>query len=862
MVAFGREPCTHTIVQKPGADALLRRLICDHCPPANFDRVVCKHGYPPKVNMDAAWQKSAVAAHPEPPRDTERTPGQRELARNTSPAQQPRVPRGRGHVMAEGPDQHRRFAEERLRPRTEDLRQSKKQAFSARTAHTGLTTRAPSILREDRRQGYSRDTRHADEGEGAWTGEPRLRGDTRRSAADHPAPRSPEFRQFATGEDAHVPEHERRKYGGPHRFTYNARFRSPPHEPSRGCSGRPMARAHSRDAFRNEAVTETGQQQASQEYLPPAPARRDSEGLLVSQLGQPTAQQTTLPVVEHAYVRQGLPGSAGGGQPLALGASNLQEQFQAAVAVAVQEVVKSMGIMPSAATGGVAGVLPSVLGGGPAVVQPEIYGSPGRRQHAERNMQIAPQHAHARSVQPEPLAPSMPMRGDERHLHAEMDAGEMRYMKRSRVSPVSHGELPGLPPAHSVMPRHASPGSRHARLVMPQRDRAQRHAPSDQRDDRSTIRSVGNSHSSWRSPPPATNMPGARERSPKRRRSFVAPGRDSEPVHDNVRDKWSTGRGHDWNQSLGRNVPRVRQGPERRSDRRTRHGEHKRSPSLGRPPLHDSPCRQDRSSNLPLPPPHDVRAGAGARTPAGGDLRSGGTGQSIRGPSPSACSYPANRVADQRVHNHAGMHDRRGRPDGRMTHDRRPHCVQSVAREIISGTPTIKLRSGGSRVADRRRTIATARPGMADNEDAFAVEYNCFAIGDGFEGKESAQRAAFNSGKFTHELVTQATGFATSQIQVYVSERGRNLPLMGPIHVLQQASNSVRSTGAAAVLLGMLNPFSGRLSIGKVGDVGYLVLRPPGPDDASKDLKVCLTCLVPCLCNCLIVKCDDKHELL
>jgi hypothetical protein len=74
-----------------------------------------------------------------------------------------------------------------------------------------------------------------------------------------------------------------------------------------------------------------------------------------------------------------------------------------------------------------------------------------------------------------------------------------------------------------------------------------------------------------------------------------------------------------------------------------------------------------------------------------------------------------------------------------------------------------------------------------------------------------------------------------------VQEQGFKVPLMGPVHVLQQAVNMVRSSGAASVMLGILNPLSSKLSIGKLGDVGYLVLRPPpkgSPADKKKDLVV------------------------
>jgi hypothetical protein len=165
----------------------------------------------------------------------------------------------------------------------------------------------------------------------------------------------------------------------------------------------------------------------------------------------------------------------------------------------------------------------------------------------------------------------------------------------------------------------------------------------------------------------------------------------------------------------------------------------------------------------------------------------------------------------------------------------------SLEAPFVSPTPTLKLRSGGSRVADCRRSAHNARRSHQQNEDAFAVDYCSFAVGDGFEGKPSASNPGFNSAEFAQQLVTTATQFASQQLQQYVAEQGKHDALMPPVRVLQQATNVIRASGAAAVILGVLNPLTRVLHIGKLGDVGYVVLRPPlegSSTDANQDLEV------------------------
>jgi hypothetical protein len=176
---------------------------------------------------------------------------------------------------------------------------------------------------------------------------------------------------------------------------------------------------------------------------------------------------------------------------------------------------------------------------------------------------------------------------------------------------------------------------------------------------------------------------------------------------------------------------------------------------------------------------------------------------------------------------------------------RSPPPRARAAKELVpqvSPVPILKLRSGGSRVADRRRSAPNARPLIKPNEDAFSVEYCTFAVGDGFEGKAGAPGTrAFSSAAFTQDLVTTATNFAARQLSGYVTDQGRSNTLLPPVRVLQQATNMVQSSGAAAVLLGVLNPLTGILSIGKLGDVGYVVLRPPpegSHTDTENDLEV------------------------
>lgn len=854
MVAFGQEPCTHTMILKAGADALLRRLICDHCPPANFDRVVCKHGHPPKVKLGPTWTRSTSAVHSDPPHAPERTSGFRTHARQPPLAPEPRVVSGHGHVVTDSPQQYRSVAEEGLRSGADDLR--KPSSLHAVRSSSGRAVRpadesaqAALVPQDDRRDGYQKASGRSDDDKESRRSQPRWRGDSRRADVDRLSARdSPSRRLGVVGDRSEMYEREMRHCSGQQK---SSGVLDVVHQPVLGELGRGRSNtgAQSRDAYHVEAATARRHQRAiSHEYLPPAPACRGPEVNPSTQVTKPTVKAAAMPMVEPAYVTQGLPDAPLGTAPIALGGANLQEHFQAAVAVAVQEVVKSMGIIPSLAAGGIQGVVPApiILGSAPMVVQPDTYGSAGGSQYAgSARMRLDPQQGRAGSVQADATELS-PMRRDprgrSRHMCVGMDGGQHRYNKRSRAS---DDEVSGLPPARNAVPRLASPRGGGERVEIRSQDRPHRLPPAGQRDNNSAAGSRS-SNRGWQSPSPGPGLTNGRDRSPQRQRP---PRRDRSPADGDGRGSEPVGRIWDRSRNKERYDPGLQRGSERHEDsKRPFRGELVRSPPGGRPPLHGAP-RRSRGSDLPLPPPHEKSPSAGgARAPPGEDLRSIGTGRFSQDLSATMRAQPSGGFGSsgRTPHDRRSVREHRGRDDSRAMQDQRVDHGAPSTREILPGTPIIKLRSGGSRVADRRRTVATARPGLADNEDAFAVEYNCFAVGDGFEGKESAQRSAFNSGAFTHELVTQASGFATSQIQVYVSEQGRNLPLMGPVHVLQQASNSVRATGAAAVLLGMLNPLSGCLSIGKVGDVGYLVLRPSGPADSSNDLKVLLFCLIAC----------------
>ena len=87
-----------------------------------------------------------------------------------------------------------------------------------------------------------------------------------------------------------------------------------------------------------------------------------------------------------------------------------------------------------------------------------------------------------------------------------------------------------------------------------------------------------------------------------------------------------------------------------------------------------------------------------------------------------------------------------------------------------------------------------------------------------------------------------AVQFAAKQLQGYIAGGGARGGLMPPERILQQAASAARESGAAAVLLGVLNPLTRVLSVGKLGDVGFVVLRSPAPGsdaDADGDLEVC-----------------------
>lgn len=848
MVAYGREPCTHAMIQRTGADAMLRRLICSYCPLASFDRVVCKHGQPPKVRLGSSWPRAwsrATAGTPaDPPRSHDRQ------RREDSPDPEPPTVRGRGNVFANSRPHGNRFLEDRAGAK-DDLRHAQRHVSTSnpRRSPDGKVRDAAAL------QDHAHETHghRSQERDGGREREERRREDRRRRDAQRPdrerSPSrgpSPVQRQGFPGPGTQAAAYDRRHRAGLQRGT------SGRHEPDRGESVEPSradrrrqpSRAKyksRREARQDDMSDDRGLGQATPEYLPPAPARPAPEAMPLTQAGQAGMNQTGMPIVDHSFCGAGLQDTTIAGLSAGLPPTGTihANQFQAAVAVAVQEVVKSMGLIPAGAAGGVPSVVsaPMILGPAHPSVQPDSYNA--ARGHGEQREDLTQQRVQIDSLQHEYAPESWPMQSQDGHARPQGGGEGRRYGKRSRI--VDEETSQQIHPAR-VVPRHASPHGGHALANPPQQQQRRLHVQSHYHEGHEPHR-MRKGTQNWRSVSPSNRMldteawSSPRGRPPAHTRERVAhdvPGhtegavvRSRSPRHEREADALSPRHDRYWREDV----------------RRPTRAERNNSPQRDMPRSGTMQQRHDTSSDLPLPPRHethmpwaiapgdDFRSSRGHVSEAPPDLRSQATGIKKGRQSIHARSQSSSRHRND---------DSKARQDHGADHTRRSSLV-------VSESPIIKLRSGGSRVAQRRRS--NAKPGLADNEDAFAVEYNCFAVGDGFEGKENAKRGPFNSGKFTHELVANATGFATSQIQVYVGEQGRNL-LMDPVRVLQQASNSVRSTGAAAVLLGMLNPLSGRLSIGKVGDVGYLVLRPPGLDERGSDLKV-RPSVKPCAYSCI-----------
>ena len=73
---------------------------------------------------------------------------------------------------------------------------------------------------------------------------------------------------------------------------------------------------------------------------------------------------------------------------------------------------------------------------------------------------------------------------------------------------------------------------------------------------------------------------------------------------------------------------------------------------------------------------------------------------------------------------------------------------------------------------------------------------------------------------------------------------GRRSKPVDPKAVLLQAANATQSTGAAAMMLGSLDLFTGVLSSAKMGDVGFFVLRPSASSKGDLEVSI-LVLLLP-----------------
>ena len=188
----------------------------------------------------------------------------------------------------------------------------------------------------------------------------------------------------------------------------------------------------------------------------------------------------------------------------------------------------------------------------------------------------------------------------------------------------------------------------------------------------------------------------------------------------------------------------------------------------------------------------------------------------------------ANRVSH--VHDGMMMHAPQATPQVAPRMGASKAMVSPTVYESVAprGGPATKLRSGGSRVASSARTAEGGNVLTVENEDAFAVGSCCFAVGDGMQQVDTSG-TIINSGPFAHELVSAAVLIAAGSIQEFV--QGRSNGPVDPKAVLQQAAHSTQASGAAAIMLGSLNPVTSILSISKMGDCGFVVLRPHGDGD-------------------------------
>ena len=99
---------------------------------------------------------------------------------------------------------------------------------------------------------------------------------------------------------------------------------------------------------------------------------------------------------------------------------------------------------------------------------------------------------------------------------------------------------------------------------------------------------------------------------------------------------------------------------------------------------------------------------------------------------------------------------------------------------------------------------------------------------------------AFSSAAFAAEVVTNACAMMGNSLNEYITSWGIK-SMVEPVLVLQRAAAAATATGAASVLLGALDPMHNTLRIAKLGDVGFVVLRPPkegSADDINQDLEV------------------------
>ncbi|CAD7700745.1 unnamed protein product [Ostreobium quekettii] len=134
----------------------------------------------------------------------------------------------------------------------------------------------------------------------------------------------------------------------------------------------------------------------------------------------------------------------------------------------------------------------------------------------------------------------------------------------------------------------------------------------------------------------------------------------------------------------------------------------------------------------------------------------------------------------------------------------------------------VKLVIGGCRVPDPARE-SEQDPRMKLNEDSFSICNFTFAVADGLGGTMALD---VSSARYSEEIVNRSAQ-AMEELVMRARKDGRSFP--SPTTAIEWAHSQVTVQGATTICLLALDSMQSTLHVAKVGDGGYVVLRPSLP---------------------------------